>query len=117
MNEVTKVDVPVPGLDDIEFRGIPGANKAVECVRGLIADADMRIRDAMLKLSEAADSLVKRSVRASEDCDAMLANQPCAMSWTDWVESDLRMAKEARAEIEHLVTMKRKLEFVLRKSL
>jgi hypothetical protein len=45
----------------------------------------------------------------------MMANQPCSMSWVDFAESDLRNAREAKAQLEFLYQQRTMLEFFLRK--
>jgi hypothetical protein len=68
----------------------------------------------MRELEMASEALVVRSLRGSEDVVAMLDDKPCSLTWVDWVEQELTRAKEARANIEECIRMKRALEFALR---
>ncbi len=50
-----------------------------------------------------------------KDTEALLADQPCSMSWVDFAEGDLRAAREAKAELAKLLEQQKMLEFFLRK--
>ncbi len=47
------------------------------------------------------------ALKAIKDTEALLADQPCSMSWVDFAEGDLRAAREARAELAKLLEQQR----------
>jgi hypothetical protein len=70
---------------------------------------------AMRRMDEAAQCMLRRAQGAVKDTEALLADQPCSMSWVDFAEGDLRAAREAKAELAKLLEQQKMLEFFLRK--
>ena len=70
---------------------------------------------AKRRIDEAAQFMLRRAQGAIKDTEALLADQPCSMSWVDFAEGDLRAAREARAELAKLLEQQKMLEFFLRK--
>lgn len=73
------------------------------------------IPDAHRRLNEHAQTMLRRAERAVKDMEAMMANQPCSTSWVEFAESDLRNAREAKAQLEFLYQQRTMLEFFLKK--
>ena len=73
------------------------------------------IPDAMRRMDEAAQCMLRRAQGAVKDTEALLADQPCSMSWVDFAEGDIRAAREAKAELAKLLEQQKMLEFFLRK--
>ena len=55
------------------------------------------IPDAMRRMDEAAQCMLRRAQGAVKDTEALLADQPFSMCWVDFVEGELRAAIEAKA--------------------
>lgn len=87
-------------------------NQTNETVTALLKKNEWELADAMRQLKDCAENLVRRSQRAVDDCNAMIANEPCLLSWTGWIESDLRDAKDARAKVEELIRTKQILTYI-----
>jgi hypothetical protein len=71
------------------------------------------IPDAKRRVAKAAEQMLWRAQRAVEDASAMLSDQPCSLSWTEFAEGDLREAKEAKAELNKLYEQQKLLQYLL----
>ena len=60
------------------------------------------IPDAQRSLDNAAKEMFRRAEDAVKQCDAMITNQPCSLMWVDFAESDIRVAREAKARLQNL---------------
>jgi|GEM_PF-552704 hypothetical protein len=73
------------------------------------------IPDAKKRIAKAAEQMLWRAQRAVEDATAMLNDQPCCLSWTDFADGDLREAKEAKAELNKLYEQQKMLQYLIKK--
>ena len=73
------------------------------------------IPDAQRRLAELAREMLRRAENAVKECDAMIANQACSMMWVEFSESDIRNAREAKAELNKLYEQQSLLKFFLNK--
>jgi hypothetical protein len=90
-------------------------NSAEQAIKDELRRLGWMIPDAQRRLNEHAQTMLRRAERAVKDMEAMMANQPCSMSWVDFAESDLRNAREAKAQLEFLYQQRTMLEFFLKK--
>ena len=72
------------------------------------------IPDAQRRLAELAREMLRRAENAVKECDAMIANQACSMMWVEFSESDIRNAREAKAELNKLYEQQSLLKFFLK---
>ena len=72
------------------------------------------IEDAKKRVAKATEKMLWRAQRATEESTAMLNGQPYSLSWMESAESDLRDAKEAKAEIEKLYEQRTMLEYFIK---
>jgi len=75
---------------------------------------DWMIPDAKKRVAKAAEQMLWRAQRAVEDATAMLNDEPCSLSWTDFADGDLREAKEAKAELNKLYEQQKLLQYMLK---
>lgn len=71
---------------------------------------EWQIADARKALQQAAESMMRRALEAKTNCEAMMKDEPCSLVWTEFAESDLRTAKEARATLEKLIETQKMLK-------
>jgi hypothetical protein len=67
------------------------------------------IADARRQMKEAADTMMRRAQEAVTNCEALMNDAPCSLMWTDFAESDVRAAKEARDRLEGLIQTQKML--------
>lgn len=75
---------------------------------------DWMIPDAKKRVAKAAEQMLWRAQRAVEDATAMLNDQPCSLCWTEFADSDLREAKEAKAELNKLYEQQKMLQYLIK---
>jgi hypothetical protein len=86
---------------------------AAQAIQTQLQRLEWMIPDAKKRVAKAADQMLWRAQRAVEDASAMLNNEPCSLSWTEFAEGDLREAKEAKAELNKLYEMQKMLQYLL----
>lgn len=69
------------------------------------------IPDAQRTVTNAAKEMLRRAEDAVKQCEAMAANQPCSLMWVDFAESDVRVAREAKARLQYLYEQQNMLKF------
>lgn len=87
--------------------------KTNELIREQLARLDWMIADAKRDLAKAATEMARRAENAVKECDAMIADQPCSLMWTEFAEGDLRTAKEAKARLNQLFEQQNMLKFLI----
>jgi len=89
-------------------------NHAEQAINNQLATLEWMIDDAKRNLANAAKELMRRAENAVKETEAMMADKPCTMMWTDFVESDVRVAKEAKAKLNQLFEQQTMLRFFLK---
>jgi hypothetical protein len=96
------------------------AEKSLTTLQGAVASELHRIGwqfdDVKKSLAQAAQSMLRRAQEAADDCERMMADQPCSLSWVEFAEGDLRHAREAKARIRALGDQKTLLDYLARKA-
>lgn len=90
------------------------ANPTAAAIQEQLQRLDWMIPDAKKRVAKAAEQMLWRAQRAVEDATAMLNDQPCSLSWTDFADGDLREAKEAKADLNKLYEQQRMLQYLLK---
>lgn len=85
-------------------------------IREQLQRLEWMIPDAKKRVAKAAQQMLWRAQLAVEDATAMLNDQPCSLSWTDFADGDLREAKEAKADLNKLYEQQKMLQYLLRNS-
>jgi hypothetical protein len=88
-------------------------NPAASAIQTQLQRLEWMIPDAKRRVAKAAEQMLWRAQRAVEDATAMLSDQPCSLSWTEFAEGDLREAKEAKAELNKLYEQQKLLQYLL----
>ena len=86
---------------------------AEQAIKDELRRLEWMIPDAKRRVAKAAEQMLWRAQRAVEDATAMLSDQPCSLSWTEFAEGDLREAKEAKAELNKLYEQQKLLQYLL----
>jgi hypothetical protein len=86
---------------------------AASAIQTQLQRLEWMIPDAKRRVAKAAEQMLWRAQRAVEDASAMLSDQPCSLSWTEFAEGDLREAKEAKAELNKLYEQQKLLQYLL----
>jgi len=89
-------------------------NPTAKAIQEQLQRLEWMIPDAKKRLAKAAQQMLWRAQRAVEDATAMLNDQPCSLSWTDFADGDLREAKEAKAELNKLYEQQKMLQYLLK---
>ena len=89
-------------------------NNAEQAIQAQLRRLEWMIPDAQRRLAGVAQEMLRRAQNAVHDTDAMLANQPCSMSWVEFAECDLRNAREAKADLTKLYEQQAMLKFFLK---
>jgi hypothetical protein len=89
-------------------------NPTVAAIQEQLHRLEWMIPDAKKRVAKAAEQMLWRAQRAVEDATAMLNDQPCSLSWTDFADGDLREAKEAKAELNKLYEQQKLLQYLLK---
>ena len=89
-------------------------NPTASAIQVQLQRLDWMIPDAKKRVAKAAEQMLWRAQRAVEDATAMLNDQPCSLSWTDFAEGDLREAKEAKAELNKLYEQQKMLQYLIK---
>ncbi|XZE35805.1 hypothetical protein SH501x_001348 [Pirellulaceae bacterium SH501] len=89
-------------------------NTAKQVIQAQLRRLDWMIPDAQRRLAGVAQEMLRRAQNAVNDTEAMLANQPCCITWVDFAECDLRNAREAKAELTKLYEQQKMLRFFLK---
>jgi hypothetical protein len=89
-------------------------NPTVAAIQEQLHRLDWMIPDAKKRVAKAAEQMLWRAQRAVEDATAMLNDQPCSLSWTDFADGDLREAKEAKAELNKLYEQQKMLQHLIK---
>jgi hypothetical protein len=71
------------------------------------------IPNAQRSVANAAKEMLRRAEDAVKQCEAMVANQPCSLMWVDFAEGDIRVAREAKAQLQNLYEQRNMLQFFL----
>jgi len=87
---------------------------AEQAIKDELRRLEWMIPDAQRRLSEVAQTMLRRAERAVKDMEAMMANKPCSTSWVEFSENDLRNAREAKAQLDSLYQQRTMLEFFLK---
>ena len=88
---------------------------AEQAIKDELRRLEWMIPDAQRRLSEVAQTMLRRAERAVKDMEAMMANQPSSTMWVDFAESDLRNAREAKSQLNFLYQQQTMLKFFLNK--
>jgi len=86
---------------------------AAQAIQTQLQRLEWMIPDAKKRVAKAAEQMLWRAQRAVEDASAMLNDEPCSLSWTEFAEGDLREAKEAKAELNKLYEQQKMLQCLL----
>lgn len=86
---------------------------AAQAIQTQLQRLEWMIPDAKKRVAKAADQMLWRAQRAVEDASAMLNDEPCSLSWTEFAEGDLREAREAKAELNKLYEQQNMLQYLL----
>jgi hypothetical protein len=89
-------------------------NPSAHAIQNQLQRLDWMIPDAKKRVAKAAEQMLWRAQRAVEDATAMLNDQPCSLSWTDFADGDLREAKEAKAELNKLYEQQKLLQYLIK---
>jgi hypothetical protein len=89
-------------------------NPTANAIQVQLQRLDWMIPDAKKRVAKAAEQMLWRAQRAVEDATAMLNDEPCSLSWTDFADGDLREAKEAKAELNKLYEQQKLLQYLLK---
>ena len=68
-------------------------NPTVAAIQEQLKRLEWMIPDAKKRVAKAAEQMLWRAQRAVEDATAMLNDQPCCLSWTDFADGDLRVVR------------------------
>ena len=90
-------------------------NNAEQAIQAQLRRLEWMIPDAQRRLAGVAQEMLRRAQNAVHDTEAMLANQPCSMTWVDFAESDIRNARDAKADLTKLYEQQTMLKFFLKK--
>ena len=88
-------------------------HSAAQAIQTQLQRLEWTIPDAKKRVAKAAEQMLWRAQRAVEDANAMLNDEPCSLSWTEFAEGDLREAKEAKAELDKLYEQQKMLQYLL----
>jgi hypothetical protein len=88
-------------------------NNAEQAINEQLKRLEWMIPDAQRSVTNAAKEMLRRAEDAVKQCEAMVANQPCSLMWVDFAESDIRVAREAKARLENLYDQRNMLKFFL----
>lgn len=86
---------------------------AAQAIETQLQRLEWMIPDAKKRVANAAEKMLWRAQRAVEDANAMLKDEPCGLSWTEFAEGDLREAKEAKAELNKLYEQQKMLQYLI----
>ena len=86
---------------------------AEQSIQEQLKRLEWMIPDAQRGVANAAKEMLRRAEDAVKQCDAMIANQPCSLMWVDFAESDIRVAREAKARLQNLYEQQNMLKFFL----
>jgi hypothetical protein len=89
-------------------------NPTAHAIQNQLQRLDWMIPDAKKRVAKAAEQMLWRAQRAVEDATAMMNDEPCSLSWTDFADGDLREAKEAKAELNKLYEQQKLLQYLLK---
>ena len=89
-------------------------NPTASAIQIQLQRLDWMIPDAKKRVAKAAEQMLWRAQRAVEDATAMMSDEPCSLSWTDFADGDLREAKEAKAELNKLYEQQKLLQYLLK---
>jgi hypothetical protein len=90
-------------------------NTAEQAIKDQLRRLEWMIPDAKRRMDEAAQCMLRRAQNAVKATEAMLADGAWSLSWVDFAESDLRAAREAKAELMKLYEQQNMLKFFLGK--
>ena len=90
-------------------------SSAAKAIQNELHRLEWMIPDAKKRVVAAAEKMFWRVTQAVADATAMLADEPCSLSWTEFAEGDLREAREAKAELNSLYEKQRMLQYMLSK--
>jgi hypothetical protein len=82
-------------------------------IRDELAKIEWMIPDAQRDLAKAAEQLAARAIDAVKQCEAMMADEPCTMGWTEFAEQDARRAGELKARMTALFERRQMLRYLL----
>ena len=82
-------------------------------IRDELAKLEWMIPDAQRDLAKAAGQLAARAIDAVKQCEAMMADEPCTMGWTEFAEQDARRAGELKARMTALFERRQMLRYLL----
>jgi hypothetical protein len=105
--------IPFPGQHGEPTMNDTAPNTAANAIQTQLERLEWMIPDAKKRVAKAAEQMLWRAQRAVADADAMLNDQPCSLSWTEFAEGDLREAKEAKAELNKLCEQQKLLQYLL----
>ncbi len=88
-------------------------SRAEQAIQEQLTRLEWMIPDAQRSVANAAKEMLRRAEDAVKQCDAMIANQPCSLIWVDFAESDIRVAREAKARLQNLYEQQNMLKFFL----
>ena len=82
-------------------------------IRAELAKLEWMIPDAKRDLAKAAAKMADRAIAAVKECEAMIADEPCSMGWTEFAEQDVRRAAEAKANLNALFERRQLLRYLV----
>lgn len=86
---------------------------AETAIRAELAKLKWMIPDAKRDLAKAAQTLAARGLAAVKECEAMIADEPCTLGWTEFAEQDVRRAAEAKANLNGLFERRQLLQYLI----
>ncbi len=89
-------------------------NQAEQAIAEHLSRLDWMIQDAKRQLANAAKEMLRRAESAVKETDAMLADEPCSLMWTEFADGDVRTAKEAKVRLTQLLEQQTMLRFFLK---
>ena len=90
-------------------------NTTEQAIQERLKRLEWMIPDAQRRLAEVAKEMLRRAEGAVKETESMLASQPCSLMWVEFAESELRNAREAKAQLNSLYEQQTMLKFFLNK--
>lgn len=87
-------------------------NNAQQAIADQLRRLEWMIPDAKRRMDEAAQCMLRRAQKAVKETEAMLSDGAWSLSWVDFAESDLRAAREAKADLMKLYEQQNMLNYL-----
>lgn len=82
-------------------------------IQGQLETLEWQIEDARKDIRKTAEALMARAREADEATMALVNNAPTTLGWVDFLEGDIRRAREARERHERLIETKKLLTHLM----